>query len=129
MSELMGKILAGIEARVAYLSGELCLGTNEGTWSEAEAIRTVGNADPRWCNYSIWESLDGRRRVEGCDPEEAPGRMRRAEQPTPTQRKAEILRLANLAAQLRSWPSHKPLPHGVTRFAVPKREAELVCWE
>lgn len=68
-----------LQKEIAALAAtEIAVETNEGTYGAAEACRAIGTGDPRHANYTIWERVgDGKRRVQGCDPQRAPGRARR----------------------------------------------------
>jgi hypothetical protein len=52
--------------------------TNSGTFGAAEAHRAVGCGEPRFATVRIYEQVGtGVRRVEGPDPDMAPGYIRR----------------------------------------------------
>jgi hypothetical protein len=117
MTTYIGRIISGIERRIAELSADTLAETNQGTYGAAEAARKVGTGDPAHADYRVYESLDGTRRVAGCDPARAPGRARRLRADSAVARRAEVGRLRTLADDLRSWPSHQPLPADVEQFA------------
>jgi hypothetical protein len=117
MTTYIGRIINGIERRIAELSADMLVETNEGTYGAAEAARKVGTGDPAHADYRVYESPDGTRRVAGCDPARAPGRARRLRADSAVARRAEVVRLRKLADDLRTWPSHRPLPAGVELFA------------
>ena len=57
---------------------EIAIETNAGTYGDVEAFRAIGVGDPQFADYTIYERVgDGRRRVKGCDPADAPGWRRR----------------------------------------------------
>ena len=68
-----------LEQRARELSTTWVLvATNQGTYGAAEACRKVGTGDPRHADCNIYEQVGtGKRRVEGCDFDRAPGYMRR----------------------------------------------------
>lgn len=52
--------------------------TNQGTYGSTEAVRVVGSGDPRFADCNVYEQVGtGKRRVDGCDPDECPGCLRR----------------------------------------------------
>jgi hypothetical protein len=71
--------IASLEEAAAWLAKmEESVETNEGTYGAVEARRAVGTGDPVFANYTIWERVgDGTTRVQGCDPDRAPGRGRK----------------------------------------------------
>lgn len=55
---------------------ELCVATNEGTYSAQEGLLCVGTGDPHFCDRKEYETVDGRKRATGPEADRAPGRMR-----------------------------------------------------
>ena len=54
------------------------VGTNQGTYGPLEARRAVGCGDPHFADCNIYEQVGtGKRRVDGPDPDRAPGRILR----------------------------------------------------
>jgi hypothetical protein len=59
-------------------SSWVLVATNSGTLGAAEACRTVGCGEPRFATVRIYEQVGtGSRRVEGPDPDMAPGYLQR----------------------------------------------------
>jgi hypothetical protein len=55
------------------------VGTNQGTYGAIEACQAVGCGSPEFADCNIYEQVGtGERRAEGCDPDRAPGRIRRS---------------------------------------------------
>lgn len=53
------------------------VGTNQGTYGPGEARDKVGSGDPAFANCNIYEQVgSGHRRVDGPNPDDAPGRIR-----------------------------------------------------
>ena len=86
------------EAIARMLDDEYVVETNEGTFGAAECCRKTGCGDPRYGNYTIYERLDGQRRVVGCEPKKAPGYARKFRDGIAAARKS----LAGLRRELRS---------------------------
>lgn len=59
-----------------WMDAEVCMGTNEGTFGAGECCAKTGSGDPRYGNYTRYTTARGHSRVEGCDPEKAPGKFR-----------------------------------------------------
>jgi hypothetical protein len=65
------------KAAAALAAREVLTQTNSGTYSAIEAQRAIGTGDPQHADCRVYERVgDGRRRVEGCHPDRAPGRVR-----------------------------------------------------
>lgn len=58
------------------LSIEICVETNDGTFSAAEACRCVGTGDPAFATRNVYETVGGKMRSTGPSEDSAPGRMR-----------------------------------------------------
>ena len=86
------------EAIARMLDDEYVVETNEGTFGAAECCRKTGCGDPQFGHYTIYERLDGHRRVVGCEPKKAPGYPRRFRDEINAARK----QLAELRRELRS---------------------------
>ena len=56
---------------------EVHVATNQGTYSNHDAVRAVGVGDPALANREVYETVGGARRATGPSEEMAPGRMRR----------------------------------------------------
>lgn len=114
------RIKTNITAEIKRLSADLLIETNEGTFSADECCRAVGSGDPVHGNYRIYETLAGNRRIEGCDPKDAPGYARRFKHQSAAQRRAEVKRLTALLAKADKLPSWEPVPREIVAFEVPK---------
>lgn len=100
-----------IAGLIAQLKQEVAIETNEGTYGAEEACRKTGSGDPAHNNYTIFESLNGSRRVRGCDPDKAPGYPRKLSVKSAAERRKEIARLEGIAKRLASHKSWEPMPH------------------
>lgn len=90
-----------LQKEIAALAArEIAVETNEGTYGASEACRAIGTGDPKFADYTIWERVgDGKRRVQGCDPQRAPGRARKLGLDDMAESRR---RLADLRSQLRA---------------------------
>ncbi len=98
-----------LETEIRELSQRwVCVGTNEGTYGDSECLRAVGCGDPKFGNCTIYEQVGtGKRRVDGPDPDQAPGYIRRS-----TVELVECQRrLAALRQELR--PARRPRRGGI----------------
>lgn len=118
MSQTRAKIVANINAEIARLSADVLVETNEGTFSDRECCRATGSGDPRYGNYRVYETLDGKRRVVGCDPAEAPGYARRFDVPSASARRAKVKELQALLEAARDFRSYNPILPALTSYLV-----------
>lgn len=66
-----------LKTRIAELEAvEFAVETNSGTYSSVEAARKCGTGDPRHADYTVYETVCGKRRRVGCDTDRAPGYAR-----------------------------------------------------
>lgn len=68
---------AAFNAVEELADAEVLIETNEGTFGAEECCRVTGTGDSKFGNYSVYEQVGGGRRVEGCDPANAPGYPRK----------------------------------------------------
>lgn len=117
MTPYITRVITGIRKKIAEISADALIETNDGTFGPTEAHAKTGSGDPRTATYKVYESLAGARRVVGCDPANAPGYARTMDVQSAASRRAEIEKLQSLAKSLENWPSHQPLPRDCEKFA------------
>lgn len=83
---------------------EILVETNEGTYGATEAHRAIGVGDPQFANYRVYETVDGFRRVVGCEPDVAPGRPRRLNDGHMTRQRAYLAQLRKQLKEMKCDP-------------------------
>lgn len=90
--------LTDLQREAAALAAvEHMIETNDGTFSQQEACRAVGTADPAYATRRVYESVGGVRRETGPSEDRAPGRTRSLNRDALS---ADRRRLADLRKQI-----------------------------
>jgi hypothetical protein len=91
-----------IESKIAKLEAvEVVVATNSGTYSAAEAARATGSGDPAHNDWVVYETVGGRRRSVGCQPDRAPGWSRYLGAAELRAKRAEVAALRSQLQRLR----------------------------